>query len=125
MVKKTNILEKPNISINDQYIIKTKFQDRALIPQEAIDSNWFKLHCFNSLDQKLKDSAVFITTDGHKVHIKPIGCCNNSKGDEIEWLQAVSEKAYGLKFETLQSHWFARLGDLSGYWHLIGMEEIK
>lgn len=127
MAKKTKnstpASERVNIAIYEKYYLKTKFQKRALVPHEAIDANWMGIWCYNQADQRLKDSAVFVTTDGHKVRIKLIGCCNNSKGDEHEWLQDVAEKTYGLKFETIQSNWFARLGNLSGYWHLIEMEE--
>lgn len=127
MAKKTKnnipLSERVNIAIYEKYYLKTKFQKRALVPDEVIDRNWMGIWCFSEADQKLKDSAVFVTTDGHRVRIKLIGCCNNSKGDEYEWLQDVAEKTYGLKFETIQSNWFARLGNLSGYWHLIEMEE--
>lgn len=128
MAKKTKsnqpASERVNIAIYDKYYLKTKFQKRALIPSEAIDRNWLGIWCFTEADHRIKDSAIFVTTDGYKVRIKLIGCCNNSKGDEFEWLQNVCEKTYGLKFETLQSHWYARLGSLSGYWHLIEMEEV-
>ena len=128
MAKKTKnstpASERVNIAIYEKYYLKTKFQKRALVPHEAIDANWMGIWCYNQADQRLKDSAVFVTTDGYKVRIKLIGCCNNSKGDEHEWLQDVAEKTYGLKFETIQSNWFARLGNLSGYWHLIEMEEV-
>lgn len=112
-----------NIAIYEKYTLRTKFQKRALVPEEVIDRNWLGIWCYNQADQKLKDSAVFVTTDGHRVRIKLIGCCNNSKGDQYEWLQDVAEKTYGLKFETIQSNWIARLGNISGYWHLIEMEE--
>lgn len=128
MAKKTKnstpASERVNIAIYEKYYLKTKFQKRALVPHEVIDANWMGIWCYNQADQKLKDSAVFVTTDGHRVRIKLIGCCNNSKGDEFEWLQEMAEKTYGLKFETIQSNWFARLGNLSGYWHLIEMEEV-
>lgn len=128
MAKKTKnstpASERVNLAIYEKYYLKTKFQKRALVPYEAIDANWMGICCYNQADQRLKDSAVFVTTDGHRVRIKLIGCCNNSKGDEYEWLQDVAEKTYGLKFETIQSNWFARLGNLSGYWHLIEMEEV-
>lgn len=126
MAKKKNNLpasERTNIAIWERYTLKTKFQKRALVPEEVIDRDWLRLWCYNEADHKLKDSAIFVTTDGYKVRIKLIGCCNNSKGDEYEWLQNVAEKTYGLKFETIQSNWYARLGNLSGYWHLIEMEE--
>lgn len=115
--------ERTNIVIFDKYTLRTKFQKRALVPSEVIDKNWLGIWCFSEADRRLKDSAVFVTTDGHRVRIKLIGCCNNSKGDQYEWLQDVAEKTYGLKFETIQSNWYARLGNLSGYWHLIEMEE--
>ena len=115
--------ESVNIAIYDKYYLKTKFQKRALIPSEAIDRNWLGIWCFSEADQRLKDSAIFVTTDGYRVRIKLIGCCNNSKRDEFEWLQNACEKTYGLKFEVVQSNWYARLGNLSGYWHLIEMEE--
>ena len=128
MAKKTKnstpASERVNIAIYEKYYLKTKFQKRALVPHEAIDANWMGIWCYNQADQRLKDSAVFVTTDGHRVRIKLIGCCNNSKGDEYEWLQDVAEKTYGLKFETIKSNWFARFGNLSGYWHLIEMEEV-
>ena len=117
------VSERVNIAIYEKYYLKTKFQKRALVPDEVIDRNWMGIWCYNQADQKLKDSAVFVTTDGHRVRIKLIGCCNNSKGDQYEWLQDIAEKTYGLKFETIQSNWFARLGNISGYWHLIEMEE--
>lgn len=127
MAKKTKnnipLSERVNIAIYEKYYLKTKFQKKALIPSEVIDRNWLGIWCFTEADRRLKDSAVFVTTDGHRVRIKLIGCCNNSKGDESEWLQDMAEKTYGLKFETIQSNWFARLGNLSGYWHLIEMEE--
>ena len=126
MAKKKNNLpvsQRTNIAIWERYTLKTKLQKRALVPEEVIDRDWLSLWCYNEADHKLKDSAIFVTTDGHKVRIKLIGCCNNSKGDEYEWLQNVAEKTYGLKFETIQSNWLARLGNLSGYWHLIEMEE--
>ena len=127
MAKKTKnstpVSERVNIVIYEEYTLKTKFQERALVPSEVIDRNWLGIWCFSEADKRLKDSAVFVTTDGHKVRIKLIGCCNNSKGDEYEWLQDVAEKTYGLKFETIQSNWIARLGNLSGYWHIIEMEE--
>ena len=128
MAKKTKnstpASERVNIAIYEKYYLKTKFQKRALVPTEVIDRNWMGIWCYSEADHKLKKSAVFVTTDGHRVRIKLIGCCNNSKGDEYEWLQDVAEKTYGLKFETIQSNWFARLGNLSGYWHLIEMEEV-
>lgn len=128
MAKKTKnstpASERVNIAIYEKYYLKTKFQKRALVPHEAIDVNWMGIWCFSEADQRLKDSAVFVTTDGYKVRIKLIGCCNNSKGDQHEWLQDMAEKTYGLKFETIQSNWYARLGNLSGYWHLIEMEEV-
>ena len=122
---KTNIpaSERVNIIIYEEYILQTKYQKIALIPQEVIDRNWFGIWCFSEADKRLKDSAVFVTTDGHRVRIKLIGCCNNSKGDQYEWLQHACEKTYGVKFEVVQSNWFARLGNLSGYWHLIEMDE--
>ena len=127
MAKKTKnsipASERVNIAIYEKYYLKTKFQKKALIPSEVIDRNWLGIWCFTEADKRLKDSAVFVTTDRHKVRIKLIGCCNNSKGDQYEWLQDIAEKTYGLKFETIQSNWFARLGNLSGYWHLIEMEE--
>lgn len=127
MARKTKnsqpLSERTNIAIWDKYTLRTKFQKRALVPHEAIDANWMGIWCYNQVDQKLKDSAVFVATDGHRVRIKLIGCCNNSNGDQYEWLQDVAEKTYGLKFETIQSNWFARFGNLSGYWHLIEMEE--
>ena len=127
MAKKTKnstpASERVNIAIYEKYYLKTKFQKRALVPDEVIDRNWMGIWCFSEADQRLKDSAVFVTTDGHRVRIKLIGCCNNSKGDQHEWLQDIAEKTYGLKFETIQSNWYARLGNLSGYWHLIEMEE--
>lgn len=129
MAKKTKTSikasERVNIAIFEQYTLRTKFQERALVPSEVIDRNWLGIWCYNEADRKLKNSAVFLTTDGYKVHIKLIGCCNNSKGDEFEWLSNICEKTYGLKFETVQSNWYARLGNLSGYWHLIEMEEVK
>lgn len=72
----------------------------------------------------MKNNAVFVTSDGHRVRIKLIACCNNSNGGQYEWLQNVAEQIYGLKFEPIQSNWFARLGNLSGYWHVIDMEEV-
>lgn len=127
MAKKTNnstpISERVNIVVYEEYTLRTKFQKRALVPSEVIDRNWLGIWCFSEADKRLKDSAVFVTTDGHRVRIKLIGCCNNSKGDEYEWLQDVAEKIYGLRFETIRSNWYARLGNLSGYWHLIEMEE--
>ena len=127
MAKKTKnstpVSERVNRVIYEEYTLRTKFQKRALVPSEVIDRNWLGIGCFNEADKRLKDSAVFVTTDGHRVRIKLIGCCNNSKGDEYEWLQDVADKTYGLKFESIQSNWFARLGNLSGYWHLIEMEE--
>ena len=129
MAKKTKnstpASERVNIAIYEKYYLKTKFQKRALIPSEAIDRNWLGIWCFTEADHRIKDSAIFVTTDGYKVRIKLIGCCNNSKGDEFEWLQNACEKTYGLKFEVVQSNWYARLGNLSGYWHLIEMEEVK
>lgn len=129
MAKKTKnnipLSERVNIAIYEKYYLKTKFQKRALIPSEAIDRNWLGIWCFTEADQRIKDSAVFVTTDGYKVRIKLIGCCNNSKGDEYEWLQNICENIYGIKFEVVQSNWYARLGNLSGYWHLIEMEETK
>ena len=129
MAKKTKnnipLSERVNIAIYEKYYLKTKFQKRALIPSEAIDRNWLGIWCFTEADQRLKDSAVFVTTDGYKVRIKLIGCCNNSKGDEYEWLQNICGNIYGVKFEVVQSNWYARLGNLSGYWHLIEMEETK
>lgn len=129
MAKKTKnnipLSERVNIAIYEKYYLKTKFQKRALVPDEVIDRNWMGIWCFSEADQKLKDSAVFVTTDGYKVRIKLIGCCNNSKRDQYEWLQHMCEKTYRLKFEVVQSNWFARLGKLSGYWHLIEMEEVK
>ena len=128
MAKKTKnstpASERVNIAIYEKYYLKTKFQKRALVPDEVIDRSWTSIWCFTEADRRLKDSAVFVTTDGHRVRIKLIGCCNNSKGDQYEWLQDIAEKTYGLKFETIQSNWFARLGNLSGYWHLIEMEEV-
>ena len=127
MAKKTNnstpISERVNIVVYEEYTLRTKFQKRALVPSEVIDRNWLGIWCFSEADKRLKDSAVFVTTDGHRVRIKLIGCCNNSKGDEYEWLQDVAEKIYGLRLETIRSNWYARLGNLSGYWHLIEMEE--
>lgn len=127
MAKKTKnstpASERVNIAIYEKYYLKTKFQKRALVPTEVIDRNWMGIWCYSEADHKLKNSAVFVTTDGHRVRIKLIGCCNNSKGDQYEWLQDMAGKTYGLKFETIQSNWFARLGNLSGYWHLIEMEE--
>ena len=129
MAKKTKTSikasERVNIAIFEQYTLRTKFQKRALVPSEVIDRNWLGIWCYSEADWKLKNSAVFLTTDGYKVHIKLIGCCNNSKGDEFEWLSNACEKTYGLPFETVQSHWYARLGNLSGYWHIIEMEEAK
>ena len=129
MAKKTKnstvASQRVNIAIYDEYYLKTKFQKRALIPSEAIDRNWLGIWCFTEADKRLKDSAVFVTTDGYRVRIKLIGCCNNSNGDEYKWLQNVCDDVYGLKFEAIQSNWFARLGNLSGYWHLIEMEEAK
>lgn len=127
MAKKTKnstpASERVNIAIYEKYYLKTKFQKRALVPTEVIDRNWMGIGRYSEADHKLKNSAVFVTTDGYKVRIKLIGCCNNSKGDQYEWLQDIAEKTYGLKFETIQSNWYARLGNLSGYWHLIEMEE--
>lgn len=129
MAKKTKnnqpASERINIAIFEKYYLKTKFQKRALVPTEAIDKNWLGIWCFTETDQRLKDSAVFVTTDGYRVRIKLIGCCNNSNGDQYEWLQNLCEKTYQLKFEVVQSHWYARLGNISGYWHLIEMEEAK
>lgn len=116
--------ERTNIVIFDKYTLRTKFQKKALVPEEVIDRNWLGIWCFSEADRRLKDSAVFVTTDGYRVRIKLIGCCNNSKGDQYKWLQDIAENTYGLKFETIQSNWFARLGNLSGYWHLIEMEEV-
>lgn len=128
MAKKTkskqSISERVNIVIYEEYSLRTKYQERALVPSEVIDRNWLGIWCFSEADQRLKDSAIFVTTDGYKVRIKLIGCCNNSKGDEFEWLSNACEKTYGLKFEVVQSHWYARLGNISGYWHLIEMEKI-
>ena len=127
MAKKTKnstpVSERVNIVIYEEYTLRTKFQKRALVPSEVIDRNWLGIWCFSEADKRLKDSAVFVTTDGHRVRIKLIGSCNNMKGDEFEWLQDICENTYGLKFETVQSNWYARLGNLSGYWHLIEMEE--
>ena len=127
MAKKTKnnqpASERINIAIFEEYYLKTKFQKRALVPTEAIDKNWLGILCFTEADQRLKNSAVFVTTDGYRVRIKLIGCCNNSNGDQYEWLQNLCEKTYQLKFEVVQSHWYARLGNISGYWHLIEMEE--
>ena len=121
MAKKTkskqSISERVNIVIYEEYSLMTKYQERALVPTEVIDRNWLGIWCFSEADQRLKDSAIFVTTDGYKVRIKLIGCCNNSKGDEFEWLSNACEKTYGLKFEVVQSHWYARLGNISGYWH--------
>lgn len=129
MAKKTKnstpASERVNIVIYEEYALRTKFHKRALIPSEAIDKNWLEIWCYSEADRRLKDSAVFVTTDGYRVRIKLIGCCNNSKGDEYEWLQNIAEKTYGLKFEIIQRNWYARLGNLSGYWHLIEMEEVK
>lgn len=129
MAKKTKnnqpASERINIAIFEEYYLKTKFQKRALVPTEAIDKNWLGIWCFTEADQRLKNSAVFVTTDGYRVRIKLIGCCNNSNGDQYEWLQNLCEKTYQLKFEVVQSHWYARLGNISGYWHLIEMEEAK
>lgn len=128
MAKKTKnstpASERVNIAIYEKYYLKTKFQKRALVPTEVIDRNWMGIWCYSEADHKLKNSAEFVTTDGHRVRIKLIGCCNNSKGDQHEWLQDMAEKTYGLKFETIQSNWYARLGNISGYWHLIEMEEV-
>ena len=121
---RTPVSERVNIVIYERYYLNTKFQKRALVPQEVIDRNWLGIWCFSEADHRLKDSATFVTTDGHTVRIKLIACCNNSKGDEFEWLAHVCEKTYGLPFESVQSNWFARLGHLSGYWHLIEMEEV-
>lgn len=129
MAKKTksnlSISERVNIVIYEEYSLMTKYQERALVPTEVIDRNWLGIWCFSEADQRLKDSAIFVTTDGYKVRIKLIGCCNNSKGDEFEWLSNACEKTYGLKFEVVQSHWYARLGNISGYWHLIEMEKAE
>lgn len=129
MAKKTKnsqlSTERINIAIYEEYYLKTKFQKKALVPHEVIDRNWLGICCISEADKRLKDSAIFVTTDGYRVRIKLIGCCNNSNGDQYEWLQHACEKTYGLKFEVVQSNWFARLGNLSGYWHLIEMEEVK
>lgn len=129
MAKKTknsiSASERVNIVIFEEYYLNTKFQKRALVPHEVIDQNWLGIWCFSEADHRLKDSATFVTTDGYRVRIKLIGSCNNSKGDQYEWLQDMAERTYGLKFEAIQSNWYARLGNLSGYWHLIEMEEIK
>lgn len=128
MAKKTKnsqpIAERVNIAIWEQYTLKTKFQKKALVPTEAIDRNWMGIWCYSAADHKVKESAVFVTTDGHKVHIKLLGCENYTKGDDTEWLSTLSESLYGIKFEVLWSNWYARFGDLSGYWHLIEMEEV-
>lgn len=123
MAKKTN--SETTIVLMERYALKTKFQERALLPQECIDRNWLNIWCRTLEDKALKDRATFVTSDGNYVRIKLIASCNNSKGDEVEWLQGICSEIYDMKFETLQSHWFARLGDLSGYWHLIKMELIK
>ena len=128
MAKKTknsiSFSERVNIAIDERYNLKTKSQKRALVPHEAIDANWMGIRCFSEADRGLKDSAVFVTTDGHRVHIKLIACCNNSRGDEHKWLQNVAEMTYGLKFEVIQRNWYSRLGNLSGYWYLIEMQEV-
>ena len=115
--------DRTNIVIWEKYYLKTKYQEKALIPAEAIDKNWLGIWCYNDADIKLKDSAMFVTTDGHRVKIKLIACCNNSKGDESEWLSKIAQELYDVKFEVIQSHWFARLGRLGGYWCLIEMEK--
>ena len=108
MAKKTKnstpASERVNIVIYEEYALRTKFQKRALVPYEAIDANWMGIWCISEADRRLKDSAVFVTTDGYKVHIKLIGCCNNSKGDQYDWLQNVCEQTYGIKFEVVQSN---------------------
>ena len=128
MAKKTKnnipLSERVNIAIYEKYYLKTKFQKRALVPTEVIDRNWMGIWCYSEADHKLKNSAEFVTTDGHRVRIKLIGCCNNSKGDQHEWLQDMAVMSYGLMFESIQSNWYARLGNISGYWHLIDMEEV-
>ena len=117
--------ERVNIAIYEQYALRTKYQQRALVPTEVIDRNWLGIWCYSEADHRVKNSAIFVTTDNRRVRIKLIACCNNSKGDQIDWLQNICERTYGLKFEVVQSHWYARLGNLSGYWHLIEMEEAK
>ena len=128
MAKKTKnstpASERVNIVIYEEYTLRTKFHKRALVPEEVIDRNWMGIWCYSEADRRLRDSAVFVTTDGYRVRIKLIGCCNNSKGDEYEWLENIAEKTYGLKFDIIQRNWYARLGTLSGYWHLIEMEEV-
>lgn len=114
-----------NIVLLEKYIVKTKFQDRALVPFEAIDSNWYNLICLNDSDVKIKNNAIFETIDGHKVKLKFILGCDNSKGDEFKLLQNVCSNVYDMKFEVIQSHWYARLGNLSGFWYLIEMNKAK
>lgn len=128
MAKKTNTRvpasERVNIAIYEKYYLGTKYQPKALVPHEVIDRNWMGIWCFSEADRRLKDSAIFVTTDGYRVRIKLIGCCNNIKGDQHEFLSHICEKTYGIPFETVQSHWYARLGNLCGYWHQIEMEKV-
>lgn len=120
MAKRIN----PSISVLDNYIIKTKFQNKALVPHEAIDIRWFKLRCYNPADWDLKKSAIFGTLDYRFVKIKFIATCDNVNASINSWLETLCDELYGLKFSIFKSNWIARLGEISDTWHLIEMEEI-
>ena len=63
--------------------------------------------------------GVYKCLGGELVTVEWLSVMDNTKGHYDETLDFISQDLYSMPFSRVKSLWFARLGDVEGYWDKI------
>lgn len=66
----------------------------------------------------------FRTSDGVDVRVRYISTWNNKDGAYDEELDDLCQRKWGVTFSSIRSVWFARLGRVGDFWHLVKMIKV-
>lgn len=98
-----------------EYRINTKFTTMVFCPSNAIED------AFWQRDENV--DPLFRTTDGKLCRPLFIRTTNNSGGRYDEDFDYLCKRHFNASFASVRSLWYARLGELDNYWHLITLIE--
>ena len=102
-------------SVTVEYRIDAKYAPVVFCPSNAIEDTFWR--------REENVDPLFRTADGKVCKPRFLGTTNNRCGDYEEEFDYICERRFNMPFSAVRSIWFARLGWLDDYWHLIELKE--
>ena len=101
--------------------LKHKYQEKILIPHEALDPIWAQARMSSVSVSELWHNSPFETTDGVIVSLSFVFTTTI----EDCHLDSYSKDLYSMSFDKYKHIWVNCYGRLSGVWSVVKMVEVK